>query len=437
MMKTKIINLKNYSKTFIAMNIYIILLIIMPKGLGTIFNIIPTRTILTFILFGIFLLDYKQRNIQMTDLKIKRLSIFYALFILSCLISLSATKNTVVSIYTIIKFISFYLVLIVFAKTKLTNKEYQMIIKNTFICSVIVCIYGIIQYIFEIDLNYNGVEKYKNIKGRIPSTFFNPIYFGAFINLIFLPTISFFKEKAINKFAFFIGLLLMATALLLTFTRSALLIFIFGGIVALVVLIKKVKIPLKSILLFVICLLVITVSIPGAKEMIQYTFSENSSLNSGDSNDASIEHRQEFNKIAIRIFSNNKLTGVGFGSYMDYMESNDFDESYPDYELSKTHPHTTVALMLAETGIISTILFGIFILEFAWIFTKKWISDIKNKDADSSKIFISLIVAGGFLLSSIIAENFLYDTQLFPLFIIIIFCLYNYDHKTKKQIKNN
>jgi len=433
-MKTKIKNLKNYSKTFLAMNIYIILLIIMPKELGTLFNIIPTRTVLAFILFGIFLLDYRQKNIQLTDLKIKRLSVFYALFILSCLISLSTTRNTIVSLYTIIKFISFYLLLIVFAKTKLTNKEYQIIIKKSWICSMIVCIYGIIQYIFEIDLNYNGVEKYKHIKGRIPSTFFNPIYFGSFINLVFLPIISFSKEKIINKYIFFIGLLLLSTALLLTFTRSALLIFIFGSIFALVVLISKVKIPLKSIVLFFACFIIISASIPGVKEMIQYTFSSSSSLSGNNNSDSSIEHRQEFNKIAMRIFQNNKLTGVGIGAYMDYMESNDFDKTYTDYKLSKTHPHTAVALMLAETGIIPTILFGLFTLELAHIFIKKWLITLKNKENNSSKLFISLITAGGFLLSCIIAENFIYDTQLFPIFIVILFCLYAYNDKMKKQI---
>ena len=89
-------------------------------------------------------------------------------------------------------------------------------------------------------------------------------------------------------------------------------------------------------------------------EYIEYD--ENSKFN-----DYSLHHRAAFAEIANKIANSNRYTGVGFGSYIDYMNSEEFDSLYPEYNLRKVHPHSSLILMYAETGIISIIIFSIFI----------------------------------------------------------------------------
>jgi hypothetical protein len=89
----------------------------------------------------------------------------------------------------------------------------------------------------------------------------------------------------------------------------------------------------------------LTLLIPGAKYVILNSFANGFDMLFGsnfmtnllfksdnDKNavkeDASIEHRKEFSIIATRIANNNPLTGVGFGTYINYMDSKDFSKKY-------------------------------------------------------------------------------------------------------------
>ena len=175
------------SYTILYLKILILLLILIPKKIGTIFDILPLRLILLSILPIIFYIEYKLKKIKLNDFKLKYLFMFYGIFIIFTLTSLFVTKNIPVTIYSIFKFVVFGTDFAIISKIKFEKKDFIDIIKCFIISILIIALYGILQYIKYIDLNYNGTEKYFGIRGRIISTFFNPIYYGIFINLIFMP----------------------------------------------------------------------------------------------------------------------------------------------------------------------------------------------------------------------------------------------------------
>lgn len=457
--------LKNSSYTFLGMNVYLILLITIPKNFSTIFNIIPIRPMLSILLFCIFLYDLYRKKIELNKINIKPFTYLYITFLISTIPSIVISKSLIVSLYTIVKFITFYLILIIFIKTKLTKENYKTLLHTALFTTLLVIIYGILQYIFEFNLNLNGTEKYNGIRGRIPSTFFNPIYFGSFLNIVFLPILFFTKEKTINNKLGVFLLTLLFIALTLTFTRSAILIFC--GILFLSAIFLR-KLTFSKITIFVVAIcIVISLIIPGAKQVTINSFAngikliinddfrssflldffdnkdDNDDNDKGDNDDiidveedASIISRKEFTKIANKISKDHPFTGVGLGAYIEYMNSEDFDINYSDYKFSKTNPHGGFVLLAAETGYISITLFIISQLSLMYIFIKKWFISIKEKSRlNYSLVTISIITFVGFMITCMISENLFYDTQIYSLLIIFISLMLNASY-SNLQVEN-
>lgn len=135
--------------------------------------------------------------------------------------------------------------------------------------------------------------------------------------------------------------------------------------------------------------------------------------------DYSLIHRNEFAKIAYRIGNDNFFTGVGFGSYIDFMDSEKFIQNYPDYQFSHTHPHSSVILLFAETGALSLVAFIMFAISLFWMSLKNYFSYKNNTSSTSSIARVLPIIVIGFVIVCSIAENAVYDTQIFALFLII------------------
>lgn len=451
--------LKNKIKsyTILYIKILILLLILIPKKFGTIFDVLPLRLILLSILPIIFSIEYKLKKIELNKFKLKYLFIFYSIFIIFTLISLFITKNIPVTIYSILKFIVFGIDFAIICKIKFEKNDLLDIIKCFIISILIVSLYGIWQYIKYIDLNYNGTEKYFGIRGRIISTFFNPIYYGIFINLVFIFLLFIRQKKIINSKIFNIILLLLPIilyfTLVLTFTRSTLLVF--WGIIFLI-LISNYKIIINkiTIITFIICLsfhFIVPGAIYVAKSTVYYGLDmlhitdlyqiivndKNANILGDDGNkaiyedDSSVEHRKDFADIGIKIANDNAITGVGLGSYIDYMYSEDFDKAYPKYNKIKDYPHAGFIMLSAETGYISTAFFIISLCTIIVTFVKNFYTNFKEKNIIYKLSSLSLSVFIGLFITTIVSENPIYDTQLFPLFLILMGLNLNYMHKNK------
>jgi len=338
----------------------------------------------------------------------------------------------------------FYLI----SKIKFSKEEYKILIINLIISLSILCIYGIMEYVFEINLFTAGVEFYKGAKGRITTTFFNTIYYGIFINLAFPIVFYLMCKFRKNKFSWLLALLccLLYINLLLTFTRSAIIIFTLILILS-IVLLYKIAFNKKT-LSVVVLIVAFTLLLPGGEPFITKSFDDVLIMTSNVQNilgllpsgeikepsedkesefvDPSLQHREEFAKIAKKISDDNKFTGVGFGAYIDYMDSEDFAKTYSDYNLPHTHPHSTFVLLYAECGITALIIFTIFIAILFINGFSIFLNNFKKKNTQYELSIISLALVCGFLLVNIMAENAFYDSQIFPLFLIFYSLIIGY-----------
>lgn len=447
-MKNLIKKISNYSYSFLFLNVYIFLTITVPKSLPGI-SVIPFRTMLTFMLIAVVIYDLYNKNIIFESKKHNLMLTFYLMFLIFSLPSLMYTKNLIVSLYTIIKFLGFLLLFIICLSWKLSKEEYFTIVKTFALSTIVVLFLGIFQYTFDYNLFKVGVEKYAGAKGRISSTFFNTIYYGIYINIVFWYVMYFYYTSKTKIRTIFFGLIgvLLFSSLILTFTRSSILVFV--GIAAIITILYNNLLLNKRVLIIVIAIGTTALFIPGfygivdsaAKDGIQLmtkfdilekflpNFSDsdidNNQNDNYDFDDLSLEHRQAFAIISNKIANDNIFHGVGFGSYIDYMNSNDFDLRYPEYNLSKTHPHSTLVLMFAETSIFSLLCFIIFSFLIVLRSLKYIVHGYKTKDASYGFAVLSFSVSLGFTIVNVIAENAVYDSQIFALFLIIMGLTFN------------
>ena len=516
----KLTEIKKCNFNFIVLSIYLILLVFIPKDFGTLFGIIPVRLVLS-ILFILTMFFYNKNEIfKLKSTAIKFLIVIYSLFLLFTIPSIFMSKSILTSCYTFIKFLIIPFLAIVCFNFKPNEYDKKLFWTTIIFITLLLVIISFIQYSFNIDLIKLGVEKYPGAKGRVSTTFFNTIYYGIFLNFISCIFVCKFlrsKNLKINVF-YFISIILIYISLLLTFTRSAFLIF--SGILFIILILLISKKNLIKIGVMIISIVLLTFVIPGAKYMvydsindgfellfnvnlfdgnveqiknsstitkqensyfdenkvkkindkasteesevnnnainnenndkkindnisteeskvddnaINYENKDKNKTTSDDKNDIkyngdlSLLHREQFADIAKRIGDDHIFTGVGLGTYIDYMNSEDFDTLYPDYIGSKTHPHSTVVLLYAECGIISVFSFFMFLVLIPVFSFIKLLKNIKYRNNDNFIVYLcSFVISIGFTFINIIAENAIYDTQIFPLFIIIVFTLYSF-----------
>ncbi|MBR7042281.1 MAG: O-antigen ligase family protein, partial [Bacilli bacterium] len=237
------------------------------------------------------------------------------------------------------------------------------------------------------------------------------------------------KEKDKNiKLILGIILLLGYINVILTFTRSTILI-IFGTIFLLCIFFRKKILNKYTISMGLICIIV-GMLIPGSNILMLSSLNDASKLvlkegifdkylpdegnpdKDAEMGDYSLAHRKLFAKTGIAIGKDHMLTGIGFGSYIDYLKTDEFKIKYPKYKEVFTHPHSSYILMFSEVGILAVIAFTTFL----GTLIRMMISGIKNNKDVS---FLILVVTIGFYIVNIMAENLFYDTQVFPIYLLI------------------
>ena len=512
--------LKKCSLDFIILSIYLVLMVFIPKSFSTLFNFIPIRLFLTSLFIIIITFHTKGKSLSINSKKIKILLILYGIFLLFTIPSIFVSKSFFTSCYTFMKFMVIPFLMLICINLKPSNEDKKLFYFTIVFISLILVLFSFIQYKFNIDLLKLGTEKYPGAKGRVSTTFFNTIYYGIFLNFISCIFVCKFlrsKDLKINVF-YFISIILIYISLLLTFTRSAFLIF--SGILFIILILLISKKNLIKIGVMIISIVLLTFVIPGAKYMVYDSINDgfellfnvnlfdgkveqiknsstitkqensdfdenndkkindnvsteesevnnnainnenndkkindnvsteeskvdNNAINnenkdknkttSDDKNDIkyngdlSLLHREQFSDIAKRIGDDHIFTGVGLGAYIDYMNSEEFNTLYPDYIGSKTHPHSTVVLLYAECGIISVFSFFMFLVLIPAFSFIRLLKNIKYRNNDNFILYLcSFVISIGFTFINIIAENAIYDTQIFPLFIIIVFVLYSF-----------
>lgn len=427
--------------------VYLCFIVLLPKNFSTIFGIFPVRLLLSclFLLFSFY--EIKIKKIPCNKINTRIFSYCYMLFLLFTIPSLFKSCALITSLYTIFKFFIFYLVFLVCIRVNWEEQDYKKILFTLFVLFGIKAVLGISEYFFDPAIFKPGSEKYPGSRGRIASQFFNPIYFGIAINLVFAYFFYAFYSMKKTRYKIGIGIILyfLFVCLLFTFTRSSFLIFGFT-VVFVFICFKKMFLEKWSLLLILLCLASCFL-IPGVQTFMLSSVNDSillvtdtdllgSFLPGGEESevtieDPSLEHRKEFAVLANRIAQKNILNGVGFGAYIDYLDTKEFDTLYSDYTLPKIHPHSAFVLLFAETGILSTIFYFLFFVSIFCVLVK---NVLDNRDYLEKYIIssITLAVFIGFCLVNVIAENAIYDTQIYPLFLIIIALAMNFCFRKKK-----
>lgn len=271
--------------------------------------------------------------------------------------------------------------------------------------ALIAVVYGILQYIFKFDLNTYANIKYPGINGRIPGTFFLPTLFDKYLMVIYVLVLAkLLKEK---KIMYAIFALLVSTDIILTFTRSGLIVVIIIDFLFIIKTIvdKKYKYILVPILACIIAFL-----IPGFvysfQAVLNYGYSklhlpQNAQISLVHNSDAyeveditkdhSLSGRKYFNDIGKQLFREHPVFGIGLNNY-SYIYNNQNAALYlkntdvlTDQEYA--YPHNGYIMMAAETGFIGLILFYGYILFIGY-------------DSFKQKNYLPLIVYATFLLGS-------------------------------------
>lgn len=466
--------MKHNHKTLLI-SIYLLLLIIIPKEINDLFGFIPLRLTLSIIFVIINFIDaIKNKNFKIRG---KWFCIIYILFLLYTIPSLFVSKSLFTFCYTFAKFLTAFLVFLIIYNTNFTKEDIKILFKYFIIAVILTTVYGIIQYLFDINLFKIGLSNYPGAKGRVSSTFFNTIYFGIFLNMaIPLLTYVLYKTNNIrNKIVVIICIVLSYISLLLTFTRSALIIFVLC-LIGTIILNFKVIFN-KLILIVYILMISLSFIIPGVSSLYQTTyfniqeiFSEKivdkflpnlniieekpkksdsiefpkkpnivPSKNDKYLSDASLNNRIKFSNIANQIAKDNLGVGIGFGGYDDYLNSKDYESKYPEFAKHKTYPHSAIVLLYAEVSICSLVCFCIYLISLTISYIIKIIKNIKGQKNIKELSVLGLSILLGFIVINLVAENAIYDSQVYPIFMIInglVMSTIFTEQKIKKEVKN-
>ena len=433
--------------SFYYLNIMIILMILLPKSLA-ILEKLPIRVGMILLYIFLVFYEHKKKKIEFNKLNIKFLCLISILFLLATIPSFWITKSILTSLYTIIKFISFILLFITILKVKFTPEEIKVIKKTFLIAISINIIAAILSYIFDINLFKLSNYMYPGIKGRVRSTFFNSCYYATWVIMLIPLMINEYCQNNKKSIIYVIITILLFVCLLLTFTRSAFLIILIILLMMLILFRKKIF-NYKSLIVLASVAIIFSI-IPGSSNFINKTFRDSKlfvnnivsfipgieieNKDPEEFEDASLKHRQDLANISKQIGKDHPFTGIGFGSYLKYVDSSDFEKDYPKYHSIKSIPHSSLNLLYAETGSISTLLFFIFIVTIIFKVVNIMIYNWKEKNEPYYLSSLAFVICFGFFAIGVMSENLMYDTQIFPLFLIIIGLLIN---QSSESLINN
>lgn len=264
-------------------------------------------------------------------------------------IKYSVNKSAVISeTMRFIEYIALFTVFYLFIE----KEEGVIGLKIFNLSMILVAIYGIIQFIFNKSEFMDSISILN--RGRIYSTFVNPNYYGAAINIIIFYYIIKFVEESRNRVLNILIFSLFFVNLILTLTRGSWFGFIVGIIIISILRYRK--------LLY---------SIPAGLGLIAFIPNLRTRfISSFDFTNLTNSERIILWKTGYLMFKDHVLTGVGNGNYLyRYAE---YIKKYPELNLGRNmfSVHNSYIKMFAELGIFGGIIFiVIYLLLFYLVYT--------------------------------------------------------------------
>ncbi len=326
--------------------------------------------------------------------------VFIAVYLVADLASFEMMKS--LSIWLIyFAFMAMYFVVI----NTVTSKK---ILNNMLIIFVIsgllVCLYGIAQYVFGWDTNqaWMDEEMFEDIKMRIYSTLNNPNVLGEYILLVLPVSIGLMwtKKEAYSKVLYAGISAIMLVALILTFSRGCWI----GLIIAAAVFITFAAGKLWGLLL---------VALP-ALPMVLPESIINRFLSIGDMKDSSTSYRVYIWMGCLAMIKDFWLSGIGMGQEA-------FTQVYPFYSYNgivAPHSHNLFLQILVESGISGIVVFLVIIA----LFLRRIMTGYQyGGKGDTLSTLMTAITAGicGFLVQGMF-DNCFYNYRVMLVFWCVI-----------------
>lgn len=321
------------------------------------------------------------------------------LFMVSAATSYAITKSVQIwAIYAV--FMSFYFVVVNTVKTK---KQFFDLTTVITISSLLVCAYGIMQYIFGWNTAqaWMDEEMFEDIKMRIYSTLENPNVLGEYI-LLTLPLaigLMWTKKGALAKIFYGGTSLVLFVALILTYSRGCWI----GLLLAAAIFVTFAAGKLWGLLL---------IALPAVPMVLPESII-NRFLSIGDMKDSSTSYRVYIWLGTILMLKDFWITGIGLGTEA-------FTRIYPFYSYSAIvapHAHNLFLNLLAETGVAGIVTFIILLI----VFFKRLsgIHALRGKGGKTSTMTVAFAAAiAGFLLQGMF-DNCFYNYRVFMIFWLV------------------
>lgn len=327
-----------------------------------------------------------------------------SIFVMVCLISLLwnipnlSLSQFIVSFSYLFRFIIYSSLIFSFGLLKKDfTKSYT---KKIILSGFLFVLFGILQYIFYPSLKsmfYLGWDEHLY---RLTSTVMDPNFAGPLIifETLLLMGLLFIKRDKIRKsyrLLFFAGLFTSCTAILLTYSRSSLLMFVASSSMFFILLKKT-----KLIFVFILIVLLGIIIVPKDFKIEGMNLFRTVSTN----------ERIETIQRSIKIFQSSPVIGVGFNAYRYAQKNRGFLDSRWDITHSGAGVSNSYFFILATTGAVG---FAFFIDFLIVLFQAlRSVKDGKMK-------IISIAALSGVLVHSLFENTFFYPFIAIWLFIII------------------
>lgn len=190
---------------------------------------------------------------------------------------------------------------------------------------------------------FTGAKKFADNsmgdEGRVYSTFVNPNYWGAFINLMIFPVLMLAVKKVKHYGLYYAFSALLLINLVMTYTRGSWIGFVVGLVIFVAAYSWKLIIP-------VIIASPIGLLIPSVRERIFSIFNSKS---------WTIVERIRLWKTGLLMFRDHPILGVGNGNYL--LRYNEYIKKHPELDIGKEKfsVHNSYIKVLCETGILGFI----------------------------------------------------------------------------------
>ncbi len=367
---------------------------------------ISINDIIVGVIFIFFIILTICKKIKIKNELFLPILLFFTTALISLIISLfSYSLNQVfISSLYLLRWISYALVYLIIVNFKVDEKK--VLQKLLLISGLVILIIGYLQFFFYNDLANLYYLQWDKHLYRLFSTFFDPNFAGAFFVLFTIYVLGYLLvEKNNNKKILFSIITIFSTiAIVLTYSRSALLMLI-ASIITFLILTKK----SKYILYFIIILFIALVLSPKSFQ------TEGTNLFRSYS---SME-RVKSARIASDIFIKNPIIGVGFNTYR-YAQNKYGYLSGDKWEVTHSGSGTdnSFLFILATTGLIG---FVVYINLLSKILKLQFRKIDKSSFVKSRWAVVSISSIVGLLINSLFLNSLFYPPIMLWLWMIIGF----------------